>query len=224
MPAARKPLPLIEIGVVASVSDGERLRQGAKEYFAIVRDAVALVREIKPEDVPEFELRKPQKRDLEGGGTLHVYPLPKEWGVDPQVAPNAGLTDSAAALSMLPDTTERLLRATPLAVDTSLDLNRPAAQIVHFEFHKMIGAIRPWIDYGLDVAMGNLESEDGDEDESDEETPPEQSPMMLQMGFIVPQIHQFLDVATALRSASSVTYQEDGLWVTHSESQFQDLK
>jgi hypothetical protein len=223
MPASPKPLPVIELAVVASVSDAERLRQGVKEYFAVVRDAVALVREINPEKVPDFELRKPQKRELEGGGALYVYPLPEEWGVDAQVAPNGGLTDSAAAISIRPETTERLLRRAPLAVDSSLDLTRPAGTVMYFEFHKMIGTIRLWIDYGLDVAMGNLKTE-GDEGESEEETPPEQSPVMLQMGFIVPQIHQFLDVATALRSASSVTYQEDGLWVTHSETHFQDLK
>jgi hypothetical protein len=224
MPNSTKPLPMIELAIVASVSDAERLRQGAKEYYAIVRDAVALVREMNPDDVPEFQLRKPQRRGLDGGGTLYVYPLPKEWGVDSQVAPNAGLTDAAAALSMLPGTTERLLGSTPLAVDTSLDLNRPAAQVVHVEFHKMIGAIRPWIDYGLDIWMGNIKSEEGDEDTAEEEAPAEQSPMMLQMGFIVPQLHQFLDVASALRSVSSITYQEGDLWVTHSETHFQDLK
>jgi hypothetical protein len=223
MPASPKPLPMIEMAIVANVSDAERLRQGAKEYFAILREAIALMREIDPEDAPDFELPRPQKRDLDGGGALYVYPLPKEWGADSQVAVNAGLTDSAAAISIRPETTERLLRSTPLTADTPLDLNRPAAMVVHIEFQKMVGAIKPWIDYGLDVAMGNLKTE-GDEAESDEETPPQQSPMMMQMGFIVPQVHQFLDVASALRSASSVTYQEDGLWVTHSETHFEDLK
>jgi hypothetical protein len=221
MPASPKPLPIIEMAVVATVSDAERLRQGAKEYFAVVRDAIALVREMNPEEAPDFELRKPQTRDIEGG-TLHVYPLPEEWGVDSQVAPNGGLTDSAAAISMLPATTERLLRPAPLSADTPLDLNRPAGTVVHFELHKLVGAIRPWIDYGLDVAMGNLKSED--EENADEGSPAEQSPMMLQLGFIVPQVQQFLDVASALRSISSVTYQEDDLWVTHSEMHFEDLK
>ncbi len=223
MPASPKPLPVFEIAIVVSVSDAERLRQGMKEYAAVVRDAVELVREMNPDDVPDFELPEPERRELQGGGTLYVYPLPEEWGVDSQVAPNAGLTDAAAALSTLPGTTERLLRSTPPKFDSSLDLDRPAAQIVYCEFHKMVDAIRPWIDYGLDVAMGNLKAED-DDAEADEDDPPEQSPMMMQMGFIVPQVHQFLDVATTLRSASSVTYQEDGLWVTHSETHFQDLK
>ena len=32
------------------------------------------------------------------------------------------------------------------------------------------------------------------------------------MGLIVPQIEQFLDVVTVLRSATSMTYEEDGIW------------
>ena len=47
---------------------------------------------------------------------------------------------------------------------------------------------------------------------------------MLQLGFIVPQVHQFLDVAAAIRSATSITYEEEGVWVTHSETHIQDLK
>ena len=70
------------LAFVASVSDAENLRQGVKEYFDVVRDAIELVREIDPEDVPEFELPKPEKRELDGGGKLYVYPLPDEWGVD----------------------------------------------------------------------------------------------------------------------------------------------
>ncbi len=85
--------------------------------------------------------------------------------------------------------------------------------------------MRPWIDYGVDVASGKLKvHKDEDADDSDKERPAEQNPLMLQMGFIVPQIHQFLDVASALRSASSITYEEGGVWVTHSEVHIQDLK
>lgn len=224
LPASPKPLPMLEFAVVTSVSDTERLRQGAKEYFSIVQDTVALVHEINPEKVPDIQLPEPKRRDLAGGGTLYVYLLPEEWGVDSQVAVNGGLTDTAAAVSTLPATTERLLKTTPLDVDTSLDLNRPAGMVAHFECRKIVDALRPWIDYGLDVAMGNLTTDDEAADEEGNDAPAEQSPMMLQLGFIVPQIHQFLDVATALRSASAVTYEEDGVWVTHSETHFEDLK
>jgi hypothetical protein len=40
----------------------------------------------------------------------------------------------------------------------------------------------------------------------------------------MPQIHQFLDVAAAMRSFSTLVYREDDIWVTHSEVHFQDLE
>jgi hypothetical protein len=223
MPESPKPLPMLELGMVVSVSDAESLRKGVKEYCAVFRDALAIAREIKPDDVPEFDIPEPEERDVEGGGKLYVYPLPVEWGVDPQVAPSAGLTDKAAALTTMPATAERLLRETPLAIDSPIDVNRPAAMVVHIEFAKLIGVVRPWLDYGLAVAMGTLKT-DADEDEGEEDDAAEQSPMMIQAGFIAPQIYQFLDVATVFRSATSVTYEEDGVWITHSETHLEDLK
>ena len=68
----------------------------------------------------------------------------------------------------------------------------------------MIGATRPWINYGLDVATGKLkpkkEKSDDESDDSDEEQPAEPpSAMIMQMGLVVPQVEQFLDVAATLR-------------------------
>jgi hypothetical protein len=144
------------------------------------------------------------------------------------VAVNVGLTDTFAAASLMPKTTERLLREQASTIDTSLPLNRPAAMIVHIQFAKFISATRPWIDYGLEVAMGKLKpktEEDENSDDAGEPQPPQPpSPVMIQMGFVVPQIQQLLDVATAVRSATAITYEEDGLWVTHSETHIEDLK
>ena len=123
----------------------------------------------------------------------------------------------------MPATTERLLKDTPLTVNSSLDLNRPAAMVVYFDFKRMIDAFRPWINYGFDVAMGKLKVE-GDEENADEEQSQQQSQAALQFGFVVPQVEQLLDVLTAFRSAASITYQEDGIWVTHAETRIEDLK
>jgi hypothetical protein len=223
MPKSPKELPMLEFGMVVSVSDAESLRKGIREYCDVLHEAIALAREIKPDDVPEFETPKPAKRELEGGGKLSVFALPEEWGVDEQLAPSAGL----------PATAEKLLQSTPPALDTSLDLNRPAAMVVHFEFAKLIERTRPWIDYGLAVAMGTLKNEkpadeddDGEDadDEEDEEEAAPPSQLAFQMGFVVPQFYQFLDVVSAVRSATSITYEEDGVWVTHSETHIEDLK
>jgi hypothetical protein len=192
----------------------------------VVRDAIELAREIDPDQVPEFELPEPERRELDAGGTAYVFPLPQEWGIDDQVALNAGLTDTVAVISCSPATTERLLKEMPLTVDTSLDLKRQAAVVSHLQFADFVNAVRPWIDYGFEVATGKLklETEDEEEEESDDEADAQQQAMVMQMGFVMPQIQQFLNFTTALRSLSTVTYEDDGVWVTHSETHIEDLK
>ncbi len=228
MPESPKPLPMLEMALVAGVSDAEKLRQGVNAYIDVAHEAYDLAKEIHPDDMPTLELPTPTISDMADGGTLYSYPLPEKWGIDPQVAVNAGLTQSFAAVSMMPRTTERLLREKPLEIDTSLKLDRPAAVVTHIEFAKLVDVTRPWIDYGLDVAMGKLkphqETADDESNESEKQPPAPPSPVMLQLGFIVPQVHQFLDVAATLRSATSVTYEENGMWVTHSETHIEDLK
>lgn len=234
MPEATKPLPMLEMAFVASVSDAEKLRQGATTYIDVVKEAYKLVQEAHPNDVPEFEWPKAKVSERSGGGKLFTYALPEEWGVDSQIAVNAGLTDSTAVVSTMPQTTEKLLADTAANFDTSLPLDHPAAMVTHIEFAKGIAATRPWINYGLDVATGKIkppkkkseESEDAeDSDDADEDRPPEPpSAMLIQLGLIVPQFEQLLDVAMAVRSASSISYEEDGVWVTHSETHIEDLK
>lgn len=228
MPESPKPLPMLEFAVVAAVSDAAKLREGVEAYIAAAKDGYNLIRELQPEEeMPEWNLPAPVISDMTGGGKMWSYPLPKEWGINSLVAVNAGLTDSVAAMSLMPQTTERLIQEKPQAIDTPLPINKPAAVVVHIEFAKMIEATRPWINYGMDVATGKIkpkvEKEEGSEDE---EPAPRQPPSagMMMMGIYMPQIDQFLDVAMAIHSATSVTYEEDGTWVTHSETHLQDLK
>jgi hypothetical protein len=162
---------------------------------------------------------------------MYVYSLPDELEADKQLAPTAAMTDRTAVLTTMPATAERLLKETRIEIDTALDLNRPAAMVMHVQFAKSVELVRPWIDYGLAVAMGTLKNEpeekgedddaDGEEDEEEVQQP---SPMLFQLGFVVPQLYQFLDVAAAFRSVTSITYEEDGVWVTHSETHIVDLE
>ena len=91
---------MLEMAIVSGVSDAEKLREGVTTYIDVARKAYALTQEINPNDMPGTEAAQTRRRaDLSGGGKLYSYPLPKKWGVDPQVATNAGLTDSFAAVS-----------------------------------------------------------------------------------------------------------------------------
>jgi hypothetical protein len=155
---------------------------------------------------------------------MYKYPLPKKWGVDPQIALNAGLTYKLVVVSFMPKTTERMLEETTPDLDTSLKIDRPAALVSHVSFAKGIDAIRPWIDYGVDVASGKLKVKKEGEEDEDKDKPAEANPIALQMGFVVPQVHQFLDVLTAVRGFSAIAYEDEGLWVMHSETHIQDLK
>lgn len=225
MPVSPKPLPMLEVATVAGVSDAERLRQAVTAYVDVAVDAYKIVREFHPEDVPDLKLPKAQVSEISGGGKLYSYPLPKKWGVDSQVAVNAGLTDKFVAVSTMPKTTERLVQEMTPEFSTSLKLDRPAAMVAHVQFAKLIESIRPWIDYGIDVATGKLKppKDDSDED-SGEDKPEEPNPLTMQLGFVVPQIHQFLEVASALKNVTSITYEEGGVWVTHTETHIEDLK
>lgn len=222
MPESPKPLPMFELGFAAAVSDAERLRQGVSTYIEVAVEAYNLIKEFNSKEMPELKMPTASVSEISGGGKLYTYPLPKKWGVDPQVAVSAGLTDKAVAVSTMPKTTERLLSEVTPDFDTSLKLDRPAAVVTHIAFAKSIAAIRPWINYGIDVASGKLKVRK--EGEDDEDKPADPNPVMLQMGFVVPQVHQLLDVLSTLRSATAIVYEEDGLWVTHSETRIQDLK
>jgi hypothetical protein len=98
--------------------------------------------------------------------------------------------------------------------------------VVHVEFAKFLDALRPWMNYGLDVALGNLKVKkaDGDSDEEEVDKAAAPSNVTMQLGFVVPQVQQFLDVAAAMKSATSMTYEENGVWITHSETHIEDLK
>jgi hypothetical protein len=225
MPKSPKDLPMLELAFIAGVSDAERLRQAVSAYIDAGVEAYKIVREIHPDDVPELKLPTAKVSEISGGGKLYSYPLPKKWGIDSQVAVNAGLTDKFVAVSTMPKTTERLLQEMTPEFDTSIKLDRPAAMVSHVEIAKLIDSIRPWIDYGIDVATGKLKPpKDDSDDEAGEDKPEEPNPATMQLGFIVPQIHQLLDVGTALRSVTSVTYEEGGVWVTHTETHIRDLK
>jgi hypothetical protein len=234
-PESPTALPMLEFGIVMSVSDAEHLRKAVNEYVEVFRDGIALAREINPDSLPDFEIPEAEERNAEGGGKLYVYPLPDPWGIDEQLAPTAGLTESTAVLSTMPATAERLLQATPQKIDTSLDLTRPAAAVVHIKFADLLTKIRPWIDYGLAVGMGTLKNEepedDGDEndesgsaDDEEAEVPAQAAQVAFQVGIFMPQVYQLFDVLSAFRSVTMITYEEDGVWVTHSETNIQDLE
>jgi hypothetical protein len=219
MPPAATPLPILEFGWVYGVSDAELVKVASSDYFEIAREAVNKLHAIVPDAVPEFAVAAPQAREFPEG-TVYYYTLPREWGLDTQIAPNAALSKDFLALTLLPKFGLRLLKPTPLEVEGPVaNHDRPLASASYFDFAGLLDALVPWMDYGVDqrdaiaaAAKAAAEAAGQPQEEAPDETAPEVSPEEVKAN-----TRFVFDFLKCLRTMSSVSYFEEGALVTHSE-------
>jgi hypothetical protein len=220
MPESPVPLPMLELGIVFSVSDAELLKKGAGEYFAVAKEVVKKLHEVAPDEVPDIELPDPQTRELEGAGTVYYYLLPKDWGVDKRIAPNAGISDKVAVLTLAPLHTKRLLTKTASKNAGLLAQykGKPLASAGAFNFPPLVDAALPWIEYGITVASmagaGTEVQVEGEEGHRHAEGP----------AAIMADVRAGAEILKCFRGYSGVTVIEQDVQVTHGEWHFQDLK
>jgi hypothetical protein len=121
-------------------------------------------------------------------------------GIDPQLAPNAGLSTDTLVLSLSPLTSQRLLQSTPVVQEGVLQsVDQPLASAVFFDFAGLIDTLTPWITYGFAVSQD------------------------IDMQNVILPFQDILDVLKCFQNVTAVTYQEGDVWITHSESHFRDL-
>ncbi len=209
-------LPMLELGIVSGVSDAALVKEAFSAYFDIAQRMVDKLHELStgdlkdafPNEIPAMQLVPPQSKDV-GDGSVYYYALPADSGLDAQLAPNAGLSKEFMVASLLPQFTARLLARTPLAGQGPLAQDdRPLAAAGHLDFPRLIDAIEPWIDYGLQVSMGF--------DPDGAAGGP--------MGDVPQQVHDVLQVIRCFRGVSSATYLEANSTVTHAQVRFADLE
>lgn len=210
MPPAEKDLPLPTLALLSGVSDAGAVREGARIYYDVVQQAIDKAHEANPDDVPPIVLPTPAESTTTAG-TIYSYGLPAEWGVSDRVAPNAALSDSVLVLSALPELSEKLLTGSTPSVDgPAADFDRPLLSAGHFEFAKFLETAKPWVDYGIQVAI-EQSGEDG-------------GGAVAAIGFVKPQVDQLLEVLGAIHSCTSVTYRDGDAWVSHGEMRIIDLE
>jgi hypothetical protein len=203
---------MLEIGTVSGVSSADLVKKASNEFFAIAQQTANVLHDNFPDAIPKTELTAPSKRDF-AEGTIYYYTPPAEWGVDPQIAPNAGLSADTLAMSLVPKFTLRLLQKTPLQKDGPLaQIDRPLASASYVDFAGLIDVVGVWVDYGFDQSAA-IASAAG-------ETPPD--PKMAKE--TQEQVRTGLEFLKCLRSVSSVSYFENGALVTHSDWHFVDRK
>jgi len=202
MPAAEEPVALPELALVWTVADAEKVKVGGQEYLDVVRAAVAGLSEIMPERIPPIEVPGPETRELPNG-QLFYYAVPPFLGLDPAIAPNAGLYKDHFVLSLAPAATERLLNTATFNRQAVLagTEDRPLAFAWQFKVNRLVDLARPWVAYGLQVAKA-----EGTED-------PE----------VAAQIHTVLDVLSCLRTCNGIGYVEGDATVSYSRLEYQDL-
>ncbi len=210
MPAADKPLPMLEVGLVVGVSDAAKLRKAMGEYRTTANEMIAAVRKLVPKDekFPEFSIPEPQTRKAQAG-ELYYWPLPAEWGLDKQFAPTMGLSARVGVVAPSQAMAERLLSRKPLVLPAGsplADTRRPLAGAFYCNWPGFVAAVTPWVDFALEKAEIPA-GVPGVDKES-----------------IGKQLHTVLDVLQCYRGTTSATYLEGGVLVTHSQSVFQDLK
>ena len=98
MQPSEQPLPLPQLACVYGVSDAELLKQGAAEYREVLQTAIQKMAELMPDRIPPLPVPAPAAREVEHG-TIYTYNLPVFLGVDPRMAPNAGVSASVMALT-----------------------------------------------------------------------------------------------------------------------------
>jgi hypothetical protein len=204
LPATPQPLPMIEPALVFGVSDAALLERAVARYWKIANSLVDAVRTIDEGKIPaDFRIPAAARHKLPQG-TMYAYPLPKAWGVDPQILPNAGLSEHVAVLSVSRGHTERLLQATPPNIGgRTLPTGRPLAAAGGVDFAGLIDALIPWVDFAIDWVAG--------EDSSGQIEPIRQ------------QVRTVLDVLKVLRTVTFETYREGSALVVHSRADVKDV-
>ena len=215
MPKLEKPMPMAEPALVLGVSNAEQLVEAMEEYRAVWNGAVEAIENLAPPsekaEIARFKLPKPQTTKT-AAGTIYYYAPPAAWGLDKQFALSMGLSDKVAAFTVSNQHSERLLKATPLAVGGVLtDANRPLAMAVSFDWAGLVDAVTPWIELGVDALV---------------KAQPEVSTFLgSEPGkpSVVDQVRTVLSVLKTMRTITAESYLEDGLLVTHSLVEIRDI-
>ncbi len=157
-PPIPEPLPILEIAGASRLSNRDLFLSGCEDMLELMNKVVVLVRELKPDAVPEsYTIPVPEEESI-AGGTRYYYNLPKEGlpieGIQAQIlVTNNAITYGYSTRQVTDMAEEKPLVTRPAWLTSDSEV----AAVSYVDFAGLLAAAKPWITFALVSANGDLD-------------------------------------------------------------------
>jgi hypothetical protein len=194
-PDFTRELPMLEAGLLLGLRDADQFARAIKDYRLTFKEVMEKLTEGGKPELP-FGFGAPATEKTTAG-TLYLYPIPDDAGLDKQFLPTAGLGKSVGVFTLSKEHSRRLLGPAPLQTKgTALAGKKDVVGFMVFDFPALLEAARPWAEAVPDVV------------------PPENKEEARRFA---KQFQSAAELLKAFRGCSSATYVEGGMLVTHGQ-------
>lgn len=159
LPPAESPLPLPEMAMAIKVRNRDQFLAGCNELYGVFDKVVELVREFNPDAIPaDYSVPRPEREELQGATRFYYSEfsagMPIE-GFQPQVIVGNDTLVVGYSERQVMD----LMEDKPLATRPAwLGPDTPVAVISLVDMAGMVNAVTPWLTYGFQLTMGDLDT------------------------------------------------------------------
>jgi hypothetical protein len=158
LPPPNKALPLPEISAALRLRNRDQFLSGCKEMYDVFDKVVELIRNVQPDSIPEgYAVPRPQQEELAGSTRFYYEQFSQGAfeGFQPQViVSNDTVVVGYSARQVLDLIQEKPLATRPAWFAPEM----PVAGISMVDISGMVKAVSPWLEYGFQVVLGDLET------------------------------------------------------------------
>ncbi len=222
MPPAAEPLPILELGRVCGITNSEGVKTAFAKYAEIADGALIYLKEVVEENreslmealdgpaqmlpmlIQSAAIPRPESRETEAG-TIYEFLGLARFGLDPRIAPTAGISQNRFVFSLNPKMTERLLETQTLAADGPLadTRSKKLGTAARVDVAGVIGFARAWVNYGMTTAA---ELQENDE-----------------IAEMIPTVDGILEIMQCYRSIESAQYADGDSMISQLRVRLEDL-
>lgn len=158
LPPPSKPLPLPEVAIAMSLRNRDQFLSGCKELYGVFDKVVDLVRELQPESLPDgYTVPRPEQEELAGSTRFYYQEFSQGAfeGFEPQVI----VSNDTVVVGYSARQALDLIQEKPLATRPAwLSPEMPVASVSLFDMAGMVDAVSPWLEFGFQLVLGDLDT------------------------------------------------------------------